>query len=85
MKKLIYAAVILLGLGILNVSCSTSPEAQAKKDAKAIVRAMDKDDKKAEEKAWENFAIHKQTYDNKGEGRRFQDAFDEACCNEINK
>lgn len=85
MKKITYAVVLLLGLSMTMVSCSTSPEAQAKKDAKAVVRAMDKNDKKAEEKAWEKFVIHKQAYDKKGEGKRYQDAFDEAAAKEINK
>lgn len=85
MKKLMYAVMLLLGLSIISVSCSTSPEAQAKKDAKAIIKAMDKGNKKAEDKAWENFAIHKQYYENQGKGRAFQDAFDEAAAKEINK
>lgn len=85
MKRFLYAVMLLLGLGIVSVSCSTSPEAQAKKDAKAVVKAMDKEDAKAEKKAWENFAIHKQSYEKKGEGERFQDAFDDAVVKEINK
>lgn len=85
MKRLMYAVMLLLGLSMATVSCSTSPEAQAKKDAKAIVKALEKDDEKAESKAWDNFAVHKQSYENKGKGRRFQDAFDEALNNEISK
>ena len=85
MKKLMYTVMLLLGLSIVSVSCSTSPEAQAKKDAKAVVKAMDKGNKKAEEKAWENFAIHKQNYENQGKGRAFQDAFDDAVAKELNK
>ena len=85
MKKMMYAVMLLLGLSIVSVSCSTSPEAQAKKDAKAIVKAMDKGNKKAEEKAWEYFAIHKQNYEKQGKGRAFQAAFDEAVAKEINK
>ena len=87
MKKILYAVVFLLGLSLTSVSCSTSssPEEQAKKDARAIVRAMNNNDKKAEDKAWENYGIHKQGYENNGEGRRFQDAFDEAVYNEMIK
>lgn len=85
MKKIMYAVMLLLGLSMVNVSCSTTPEAQAKKDAKAIEKALDKGDKKAEEKAWENFVTHKQYYENQGKGRAFQDAFDEAAAKKINK
>ena len=77
--------MLLLGLSMVSVSCSTSPEAQAKKDAKAIVKAMDKGNKKDEDKAWENFANHKQYYENQGKGKAFQDAFDEAVAKELNK
>lgn len=78
MKKLIYAVMLLLGLSMTNISCSNSPEAQAKSDAKAVVKALEKNDPKAKEKAWAKFAEHKIYYDNKGEGKRFQDAFDKA-------
>ena len=86
MKKIMYAAMLLLSLSMTSVSCSpSSPEAQAKKDAKAIVRAMDKEDAQAKENAWSKFAIHKQAYEKKGEGDRFQKAFDDALGKEINK
>ena len=85
MKRFICAVMLLLGLSMVSVSCSTSPEAQAKKDAKAIVKAMDKGNKKDEDKAWENFANHKQYYENQGKGKAFQDAFDEAVAKELNK
>ena len=85
MKRFVYAIMLLLGLSIVSVSCSTSPEAQAKKDAKAVAKALDKKDAKAKEKAWANFAIHKQSYEKKGEGKRYQDTFDDAIAKEINK
>ena len=80
-----YAAMLLLGLSIVSVSCSTSPEAQARKDAKAIVKAMDKGNKEDEDKAWANFAKHRQYFENQGKGKAFQDAFDNAVAKELEK
>lgn len=42
MKKTLYAVMLLFGLGMISVSCSTSPEVQAKKDAKVMNRALEK-------------------------------------------
>ena len=41
-KRFVYAAMLLLGLSMISVSCSTSPEAQAKEDAKVMNRALEK-------------------------------------------
>ena len=80
-----YAVMLLLGLSILCVSCSTSPESQAKQDAKAIYKAHDRGDLKAEDKAWDNYAIHLQMYEDQGKGRVFEDAFDEAIKKELDR
>ena len=42
MKKFIYAVMLLLGLSIINISCSDLPEkAQAKQDFKELSQAID--------------------------------------------
>ena len=42
MKKLMYTTILLLGLSIINISCSDLPEkAQAKQDFKELSQAID--------------------------------------------
>lgn len=78
MKKIMYAVVLLLGLSMTNVSCSTSPEAQAKKDAKAFYKALEDDDEEAERKASQKSHEHARNYDmngKPGEFERYRDAY----------
>lgn len=64
MKKFIYSAILLLVLGIVNNSCSSSPEAQAKKDAKSMNKALEKNDADAMRKAERTMEKHLNKYSN---------------------
>ena len=77
MKKLMYAVLLLLGLSMVSVSCSSSPEKDARQDAKAYCRALDKGDVKAEQKAIQQSDKHAVYYDSKGEYSRYRDAYAE--------
>jgi hypothetical protein len=67
MKKTLYAVMLLFGLGMISVSCSTSPEVQAKKDAKVINRALEKNDANAMRKAERTMKKHLNKYSNNRE------------------
>ena len=67
MRKIMYAAMLLLGLSMTNVSCSTSPEAQAKKDAKAMNKALEKNDVDAMTKAQHSMEKHLHKYSDDSE------------------
>lgn len=76
MKKLIYAAMLLLGLSMTIVSCSVSPEEQAKKDAKAMNRALEKNDTDAMMKAERNRGKHLNQYsDDRDKYFRYADTY----------
>ena len=64
MKKTLYAVMLLFGLGMISVSCSTSPEVQAKKDAKVMNRALEKNDANAMRKAERTMKKHLNKYSN---------------------
>lgn len=67
MKKTLYAVMLLFGLGMISVSCSTSPEVQAKKDAKVMNRALEKNDANAMRKAERTMKKHLNKYSNNRE------------------
>lgn len=67
MKKTLYAVMLLFGLGMISVSCSTSPELQAKKDAKVMNRALEKNDANAMRKAERTMKKHLNKYSNNRE------------------
>lgn len=67
MKRFVYAAMLLLGLSMISVSCSTSPEAQAKEDAKVMNRALEKNDADAMRKAERTMKKHLNKYSNNRE------------------
>ena len=64
MKKLMCAVMLLLGMSMTSVSCSTSPESQAKKDAQAMNRALEKNDGDAMLKAERTMKKHLNNYSN---------------------
>ena len=59
MKRFVYAVMLLLGLSLVSPSCAPSPEKAGKRDAKAMCRAIEKDDSKARFKANNSFAKHR--------------------------
>lgn len=65
MKKIMYATTLLIGLSMMVVSCSVSPEKQAIKDAKAMNKALEKNDVDAMTKAEKTMEKHLQKYDYK--------------------
>ena len=67
MKKTLYTVMLLFGLGMISVSCSTSPEVQAKKDAKVMNRALEKNDANAMRKAERTMKKHLNKYSNNRE------------------
>ena len=67
MKKTLYAVMLLFGLGMISVSCSTSQEVQAKKDAKVMNRALEKNDANAMRKAERTMKKHLNKYSNNRE------------------
>lgn len=77
MKRFMYAVMLLLGLSMVSVSCSSSPEKDARRDAKAYCRTLDKGDAKAEQKAVQQSDEHAAYYDSKGEYSRYRDAYTE--------
>ena len=75
MKRLVYAAMLLLGLSMM-VSCSVSPEEQAKKDAKAMNRALENNDADAMTKAERAMEKHLNKYsDDRDKYFRYVDTY----------
>lgn len=72
MKKLMYAVMLLLGLGIVNTSCDNSIEGTAKRDAKAYVDALEDGDSEAEREASKRSHEHANYYDMKGKPGDFE-------------
>ena len=62
---------------MVSVSCSSSPEKDARQDAKAYCRALDKGDAKAEQEAIQQSDKHAAYYDGKGKYSRYRDAYAE--------
>lgn len=75
MKKILYAVMLLLGLSMM-VSCSVSPEEQAKKDAKAMNRALENNDADAMTKAERAMEKHLNKYsDDRDKYFRYVDTY----------
>lgn len=64
MKKTMFAVTLLLSLCLSFGSCSVSPETQAIKDAKAMNRALEKNDADAMMKADKTMERHLKKYSN---------------------
>lgn len=75
MKRFVYAVMLLLGLSLVSPSCAPSPEKAGKRDAKAMCRAIEKDDSKARFKANNSFAKHRVYFQKKNQFDEFYDAY----------
>lgn len=75
MKRFLYAVMLLLGLSIVCPSCTPSTEKAGKRDAKAMCRAIEKQDSKAMRKAEESFYNHGVHFKKKNKFDEFYDAY----------
>lgn len=66
MKRLRYAVILLLGLGMVTTvtSCSSSPEALGQRDAKELNRAINNNSSKGIDKATKHRERHLKKYEN---------------------
>ena len=75
MKRFVYAVMLLLGLSLVSPSCAPSPEKAGKRDAKAMCRAIEKDDSRARFKANNSFTKHRVYFQKKNQFDEFYDAY----------
>lgn len=76
MKKIIYVAMLLLGLSMMTSSCFSSPESLAKKDAQAMNKAVERNDAKAMEEAGRASEKHLNKYsDDRDKYFRYVDTY----------